>query len=167
MTEPGNDMPDASASRGPGVVVPPPLVFIAAFGLAWWLDSRLEFEIDGAGAGGVQMALGVAAIVVGLGLAYSGIATFARARTPILPVKPARLLVLTGPYRFTRNPMYLGLTTVYFGAALVLNMAWALVLLPVVLGVLTVFVIEREERYLLSAFGGGYEHYRQRVRRWI
>jgi protein-S-isoprenylcysteine O-methyltransferase Ste14 len=148
-------------------LVPPPLIFVAAFGLAWWLDGRMTFEIDGAGAGLFQTALGVAAIAGGLGLAYWGIVTFARAHTPILPVRPARLLVLTGPYRFTRNPMYLGLTTAYFGVALVLNMAWALVLLPVAMSLLTLLVIEREERHLVSSFGADYERYRQRVRRWI
>jgi len=160
-------MPDASASRGPGVLVPPPLLFVAALGLAWWLDRRIEFEIDGAGVGGFQLVLGIVAIAGGLGLAYWGIGTFALAHTPILPVKPARLLVLTGPYRFTRNPMYLGLTAAYFGASLVSNMAWALVLLPLVLGLLSWLVIEREERHLLSTFGASYEQYRQRVRRWI
>jgi protein-S-isoprenylcysteine O-methyltransferase Ste14 len=98
---------------------------------------------------------------------YTGIATFARARTAIYPNQPARALVTTGPYRFSRNPMYLGLTAAYFGLALVLNWAWPLVLLPVVLGALSALVIDREERHLASSFGTAYTEYRRHVRRWF
>jgi protein-S-isoprenylcysteine O-methyltransferase Ste14 len=96
-----------------------------------------------------------------------GLATFARARTPIIPDRPARQLVSHGPYRISRNPMYLGLTSLYTGLALVLNLAWPLVLLPVVLLTLTATVIVHEERHLRAAFGATYEDYCRRVRRWI
>jgi protein-S-isoprenylcysteine O-methyltransferase Ste14 len=63
--------------------------------------------------------------------------------------------------------MYLGLTAVYFGLALLANFAWPIVLLPVVLVALSSVVIEREERYLARAFGAEYERYRSNVRRWL
>jgi protein-S-isoprenylcysteine O-methyltransferase Ste14 len=160
-------MPPTPDRRGPGVSFPPPLLFVAGLALSWWLEGQLTFAIDGAGAGRVQLGLGVALIASGLGLMLWGITTFTRARTAVYPNSPARQLVTSGPYRFTRNPMYLGLTAAYFGLALAVNSAWPLVLLPLVLGLLTTLVIEREERYLAGAFEQAYDGYRQRVRRWF
>ena len=93
--------------------------------------------------------------------------TFVRSRTAIIPHRPASQLVEAGPYRYTRNPMYTGLTTVYLGASLALNAVWPLLFLPFSLFALYHFVIEREERYLADAFAADYTAYRQRVRRWL
>jgi protein-S-isoprenylcysteine O-methyltransferase Ste14 len=107
--------------------------------------------------------------MVALGLATTlwGIATFANARTAIIPNQPASRLVSSGPYRYTRNPMYLGLSVAYLGGTLIVNSVWPLVVFPIVLGMLHSFVIAREERYLAAAFGAEYDAYRQRVRRWL
>lgn len=111
--------------------------------------------------------LGWALVVGGLGLmAWAGV-TFARARTAIIPVRPARVLVRGGPYRWTRNPMYLGLTVAYVGGTLLMNSAWPLLFLPIVLITVSVLVIRREERYLESAFGDAYREYSRQVRRWL
>jgi protein-S-isoprenylcysteine O-methyltransferase Ste14 len=160
-------MTSAAGSRGPGVRIPPPLFFVAGLLVAWWLDSRLTFEIARSGAGAAQITLGVAAVVVGVGVAAWGVVTYVRARTAIVPIRPARQLVVTGPYRLTRNPMYVGFTSVYVGVALWLNAAWPLVLLPGVLGSLYVLVIRREEQYLSIEFGDAYEAYCRRVRRFV
>ena len=82
-------------------------------------------------------------------------------------MSPARTIVTSGPYRYTRNPMYIGLTLGYIGFAIALNMAWPLVTLPLVLIALRVFVIAREERHLRDAFPDEYLAYCDRVRRWI
>ena len=153
--------------RGPGVRFPPPFVFVGGFLAAWMLETLLGFEIDGEGAGAIQVGLGIAAMAVGGALMFWGLATFARAGTPIIPDRAARRLVVSGPYRFSRNPMYLGLTALYTGLALVLNLAWPLVLLPVVLLTLIALVIEHEEQHLRDAFGTSYEEYCRRVRRWV
>ena len=130
--------------------------------------SRVQpFEIDGSGASPLQVGLGMTLLMAGLALTFWGMLTFTLARTPVLPMKPARLVVTHGPYRFTRNPMYVGLTTAYLGLSAMLNHAWPVVLLPVVLIVLTRFVIEREEAHLATRFGDEYERYRGRVRRWL
>jgi protein-S-isoprenylcysteine O-methyltransferase Ste14 len=157
----------AEHPRGPGVRFPPPFIFAAAYLLAWWLDGRLTFEIDGGGAGLVQTLLGLAGLAAGLALMGWGLVTFVFARTSVMPTRPARQFVRWGPYRFSRNPMYVGLTLAYVGLALVTNMAWPLLLLPFVLATLTMGVIAREERYLRDAFGADYEDYCRRVRRWI
>jgi protein-S-isoprenylcysteine O-methyltransferase Ste14 len=93
--------------------------------------------------------------------------TFRRARTAILPTRPASQLVDGGPYRFTRNPMYTGLTTAYVGAAALLDSVWPLLLLPLVLAALVRLVVRREEAYLRGAFGAEYAAYQARVRRWL
>jgi protein-S-isoprenylcysteine O-methyltransferase Ste14 len=76
-------------------------------------------------------------------------------------------LVTSGPYRFSRNPMYVGLSALYLGLALLFNVAWPLALFPVVVMALFRLVIRREERYLAEAFGETYALYAQRVRRWL
>jgi protein-S-isoprenylcysteine O-methyltransferase Ste14 len=96
-----------------------------------------------------------------------GIITFRRQHTAVYPNQRARLLVENGPYRHTRNPMYLGMTFLYLGVTALLNSWWALLLLPVVLWALVRLVISREERYLAAEFGEHYGAYRRRVRRWI
>jgi protein-S-isoprenylcysteine O-methyltransferase Ste14 len=153
--------------RGPDVPVPPPLFFVVGWVAAWWLDRQIGFAIDAAGASVLQVAVGAVLVAGGLALMGWALSTFVRARTAVLPVRPARLVVTTGPFRRTRNPMYLGLATAYLGLAVMTNLAWPIVMLPFVLMALSSVVIEREERYLARAFGAEYERYRTDVRRWL
>jgi protein-S-isoprenylcysteine O-methyltransferase Ste14 len=153
--------------NGPNVRVPPPFFFVAAWTIAWLLSLTKPAAIDGRGGSDVQVAAGAACLAAGLTLMGWALVTFRRANTPIVPLFPARLVVTTGPFRFTRNPMYVGLTTSYCGLALILNQLWPLVLLPLALVLLTKLVIEREEAHLGAAFGDEYSRYRQQVRRWL
>ena len=95
------------------------------------------------------------------------IATFWRHRTSAIPHRPASCLVCVGPYARSRNPMYLGLSIAYIGLALLTGILWPVVLLPLVLTILVLLVVRREERYLADAFGTEYAAYRARVRRWM
>jgi protein-S-isoprenylcysteine O-methyltransferase Ste14 len=106
-------------------------------------------------------------MAAGFGLMFWAVADFWRAKTDLLPFKPARTLVIVPPYTFTRNPMYLGLTLAYLGGALATNWAWPLVFLPVVIWITATYIIRREERYLSAEFGAEYDAYRARVRRWL
>lgn len=92
---------------------------------------------------------------------------FAKAGTPMVPVKPATALVTDGPFRYSRNPMYVSLTLGYLGVTLLMNSFWPLVLLPTVLLTLRFWVIAREEAHLTEVFGDGYAAYCRRVRRWF
>lgn len=157
----------SSLLQGPRIVVPPPFIFVAAWGAAWGLGRRLPFEIDGRGVSALQLAVAVLFLAAGLGLMFWALATFIRFRTPVLPIRPARVIVSEGPFRFSRNPMYVGLSVAYVGLAFALNQAWPLVVLPGALAALLVLVIFREERYLRSAFSLEYEEYCRRVRRWL
>jgi protein-S-isoprenylcysteine O-methyltransferase Ste14 len=154
-------------SKGPAIRFPPPFLFVGGFAAAWMLHLLLPFEISGRGPLPGQEIFGAGLMAGGLAFMAGGLATFASQGTAIIPHRPARVLVRTGPYRFTRNPMYVGLTFGYVGLAVALNWAWPLVLLPVVLIMLSTLVIRREERYLREAFGGEYETYCRRVRRWL
>ena len=160
-------MTTAVTSRGPGIAIPPPLFYLAGLALGWALDTQLPFMIDDDGPGRVQIALAATLLAIGGGLMYWGIGTMAHAHTAIMPNQRARALVTSGPYRFTRNPMYLGLAIAYVGGALLTNTAWPLVLLPAVLVIVRAFVIAREERYLRAEFGPEYDRFCGRVRRWL
>ncbi|MCH7905377.1 MAG: isoprenylcysteine carboxylmethyltransferase family protein [Armatimonadetes bacterium] len=146
----------------PGVHVPPPFIFAAAFGLglglhrlfAWSLPAFLELP-------------GIVLVVAGLGLMFVSVGVFWSRRTTIMPNKSATEFVVVGPYRFTRNPMYVGMSVAYVGLSFAFSPAWPLVLLPLAVFLVGRTVIAREEEYLLRTFGSSYEDYRSRVRRWI
>jgi protein-S-isoprenylcysteine O-methyltransferase Ste14 len=161
MTEP--------RGRGPGVVIPPPSFFVAGFVVGAILEWTVLPLWPDMGPGSMDVLRGVGAVLglFGLVVLLSGLATFHRAKTAIYPNRDASRLVMTGPYKRTRNPMYSGLTLMYIGLCLIVGVAWALVLLPVVLLAVYTFVISREERYLMTAFGDEYRDYQRRVGRWL
>jgi protein-S-isoprenylcysteine O-methyltransferase Ste14 len=153
--------PDA----GPGVKVPPPLLYLATLALgllasAWFPLSVLPRLLAWA-LGGALIAAGIA-----LGPVW-GIATMRRAGTTVRPDRPSSRLVTSGPFGFSRNPLYLSLTLLYAGVALAANAGGALILLVLLLFVMQRFVIRREEAYLARTFGAEYERYKMQVRRWL
>lgn len=87
--------------------------------------------------------------------------------TNVHPSLPATTLVVAGPFRFSRNPMYLARTLLYVGLALLANALWVLAALVPLLIVMHYGVIKREERYLERQFGDAYLQYRAAVRRWL
>jgi protein-S-isoprenylcysteine O-methyltransferase Ste14 len=93
--------------------------------------------------------------------------TFRRALTPVSPRRQTTRLVCHGPYRYTRNPDYIGQLALYIGLALALNSLWPLIGLPMLLALIHWGVVLREERYLESKFGQEYREYTARVRRWL
>jgi protein-S-isoprenylcysteine O-methyltransferase Ste14 len=160
-------MPDLKP-RGPNIRVPPAF-FVGGFLIGLWLEVAVE-RIRLAGGTASERPLEIAGWVLtalGAFVAHWGVFTFWRARTTMLPFKPASNLVRHGPYRFTRNPMYVGLTIMYVGIALLMNAGWPLVLLPLVVVCIYWFVIREEEKYLAGLFGEEYLEYKRRVRRWI
>jgi protein-S-isoprenylcysteine O-methyltransferase Ste14 len=106
-------------------------------------------------------------VLAGLALAYWGIFTFTRRRTAIYPNRDASTLVVEGPYRFTRNPMYSGMILAYTGGCGVVSTLWPMLLLPFAVMTLYVLVIRREERHLTEAFGESFRDYQRRVGRWF
>lgn len=155
--------------RGPGVRFPPPTLFVAGIAIGWLVDTRVRRlpVVDAESVARRLDVIGWTLIALGLLLAGWGALTFLRHKTAILPHHPASAIVEAGPYRFTRNPMYLGFTIAYLGGALAINTWWAMLLLPIVILLLDRLVIQREERYLTTAFGEEYLAYQRRVGRWF
>lgn len=156
-----------SSITNPGVWFPPPILFVLGFFMGLALNHFWPLPLVPEPRPGALLWLSWGAIVAGLSVIVSGLLTFRFKRTAIYPNQPATRLVQSGPYRFTRNPMYVGLTGTYLGIAVLTNLLWALMFLPIVLIVLQRAVIRREERYLTNAFGNAYHEYCQRVRRWL
>jgi protein-S-isoprenylcysteine O-methyltransferase Ste14 len=166
-TSPARELRHEPAARGPGAPVPSTAVYVAGFVLGWWLHLQLPFWIDSDGPSLVQRSIGALAIGLGAWLFAWGLRTFARERTGIMPQKAASRVVTSGPYRWSRNPMYVAFTALYIGVAIATNYVWPLVVLPLVLAVLVVAVIHREERYMRETFGYAYVDYCRRVPRWL
>ena len=150
----------------PGVQFPPPILFLIGFGAAWLLDDQVPLPFPGVGRV-VMVSAGVMVLITGLCVMIWGIAMFRKAMTAIFPNQPANELVTDGAYRYTRNPMYVGFTLVFIGAAFIRDSMWPLILLPLILGLLYLLVIRREEAYLADAFGEQYAAYCRQVRRWV
>lgn len=148
----------------PGVRFPPPLAYAAAVLLGWLLERQWALPIGGDTG---RRALGWLLIAAFGALVASSVTLFIRNHTSIIPMRPASTLVLTGPYRVTRNPMYLGLALLTAAFGLLLNTWWPILLLIPTLIIIQRFVILREERYLRRRFGAEYEAYTRGVRRWL
>jgi len=142
-------------------------LFAGAFAMAVWLDRRYSWPVQGEVVVDFLAWLGSAVTVASLLLFAAGMAIFARARTGILLQKSATRLVTTGPYRWSRNPMYVSFVALYIGGALLANTVWPLVILPIVVAMLVRFVIAREEDYLRRTFRDAYDDYTRQVPRWL
>jgi len=111
--------------------------------------------------------VGAIAFVLGALIAGAGWVTFYRAGTTRVPGEQSTTLVTWGPYRVTRNPMYVGLSLAYLGEAGLLHQLWPVLLLPLTIAYVNGVVIPVEESRLHEVFGGAYDAYRARVRRWL
>jgi protein-S-isoprenylcysteine O-methyltransferase Ste14 len=147
--------------------VPVPWVFVLAFLVGIGIEKGTQTGLIRGPARAAVWELGLVVFTAGAVMAGWGLTIFYREKTTTVPGQCSRELVVWGPYRFTRNPMYVGLTLAYLGEAGILAQMWPLALLPLVLAYLNWTVIPVEESRLRETFGAVYEEYRGRVRRWI
>jgi len=153
------------SERGAKVIlIPPPVIYAAAFAIGLWLHAVTDDHIGGRPA---TAWLGVLPIVGGLALIGGAIRMFLRAQTTVIPHHRVSALVTDGPLRFSRNPMYTGFALITVGAALAIGTWWPLATLIPVIVIIRLWVIGPEERYLAQVFGEDYAAYRARVRRWL
>lgn len=154
-----NEAPDTA-----GVVARPPLIYAGALAVGLLAKPLLPTVFLPRR---VARMLGLPLLGAGLLLFLSGLLTMRRAGTDVRTSKPTSNLVVEGPYRFTRNPIYLGFTLFYGGITALTNSLPPALLLPFVLITMRRGVIEREEHYLERIFGEEYLRYKARVRRWL
>lgn len=148
----------------PGVIALPPLMYGAALILVLVLRWMWPLPIHGSSA---PFWAGLALVALGGGLALSGKRALTAAGTHVNPSLPTTAIVSAGPFRYTRNPLYVALTLLFLGLCAMLNTAWgAIVALPL-LTLMHYGVVLREERYLERKFGDGYLRYKASVRRYF
>ncbi|MBA3944277.1 MAG: isoprenylcysteine carboxylmethyltransferase family protein [Herpetosiphonaceae bacterium] len=147
-----------------GIVAPPPLIYGGTLIVGLLLNRLLPVAFLPR-----NVARRVGALLIGLNflVGMPAFMNMRRAGTSPNPATPTTAIVTTGPYRYTRNPIYLSFTVMYIGIATFANALWALLLLPGVLAVMNQGVISREEQYLERVFGKEYTEYKARVRRWL
>ena len=146
--------------------IPPPLVALTMAALMWLIARaapNLAFALP------MRRVLAACVALAGVSVAIAGVAGFRRVGTTVNPLRPekASTLVVTGIYRITRNPMYLGLLLVLVAWAVILSNALALILLPAFILYMNHFQIRPEEAALMSTFGPAFRTYKSKVRRWL
>lgn len=159
MTEENTD-----TDTGPGVLTFPPLLFVVAilvgYGLGWIVRFPPWKVPDGSVLGGILICVGVA-------VAIWAVIQFARAGTTPNAHRPDTAIVSSGPYRFSRNPIYLSMALVQIGVGVFLSNLWIVILVAPVLYTCQKGIIEREEGYLEAKFGEEYLSYKRTVGRWL
>ena len=146
--------------------VPVPWVFVLTYLLGVVLEHVHHGTLSPTAAS-VSKTVGAVLFAVGAVIAGWGLVLFGKAKTTTVPGKLSGKLVTWGPYRFTRNPMYVGLVLAYLGEAGLLKQVWPVVLLPFTVAYINWTVIPVEEAKLQEAFHDDYKQYRLQVRRWF
>ena len=149
----------------PRTLILPPAPYAAALIGGWWLDHHVHaLPLDGRAA---ALPLGWLLVGIGLALFVWTLWTLWRHHTTVNPYKAASSLCTSGPFRVSRNPIYVGDWFILLGASLLLGTAWPLLFSPLIWLMLRYGVIRHEEAHLEARFGEAYRDYKRRVRRWL
>jgi protein-S-isoprenylcysteine O-methyltransferase Ste14 len=161
QSSPADPKPAPVARRG---WLRPPFVFLGSLlvGGALHLAAPLPLLRSGYGA-----PVGAALMLAAAALFVWSVRTFRRAGTPVPADRPTTTIVRTGPYRFSRNPIYLSFVLLQVGVAVAADSFWLLVTLLPAVAWIALVVIPREERYLEGRFASDYPRYKASVRRWL
>jgi protein-S-isoprenylcysteine O-methyltransferase Ste14 len=147
--------------------IPVPWVFILLYLAGLAIQRVLPIPIQSPRLAWIIRGAGFVFIGIGIVLAFSALGIFRKTRTTTVPHETPSTLVTSGPYRFTRNPMYVGLTLEYLGVAGARLDVWPAILLPLLLAYVNSVVIPVEEQNLRGVFGDAYQEYGARVGRWL
>ena len=150
--------------KGPGVRVPPPLIFLFMIAVGYWLNLYYPLIIPWPE---FFFFVGLFLIAGAVSFALIAVYQFWREKTHIEPWKPASSLMLEGVFAYSRNPIYLSFIIITLGIGLVLNNIWILFNTGPLLIALYFLVVKKEELYLERVFGDLYLDYKKRVRRWL
>jgi protein-S-isoprenylcysteine O-methyltransferase Ste14 len=143
----------------------PPLLFLGSIGLGVLVQLALPFRFAEESA--LRVPAGLLAVAVGVAAIAWPMVWMRRTRQDPDPRKPSPELILGGPFRWSRNPIYLGMTLIQLGVGIALGNGWVVLLLAPTLAILQREVIAKEEAYLSRRFGDAYGAYRSSVRRWL
>ena len=160
---PASPSPHPDTAYRSGVKIVPPAIYLVAFAAGMGLQRCAPLALSGA----IFPAAAAVLFVISAFLGGWSLLRFFRARTSPLPIQPTTALVVTGPYRFIRNPMYLSLILLYVALALYFRVVWAIVLLLPAQVMVRYHVVAGEEKYLERKFGPAYLDYKGRVPRWL
>lgn len=150
-------------TANPGLVRPPLVYLVSiALGLVVHLAWPARFV-----PASLSTPLGAVLTVLAIGLFVSAVRTFRAAGTPVPGNRPTTAIVRTGPYRFSRNPIYLAFTLFQLGLAVWVNGLGLLITLVPAVALMALVVIPREERFLQARFPSEYSSYRAAVHRWL
>jgi protein-S-isoprenylcysteine O-methyltransferase Ste14 len=153
-----------SKTDHPGVNIPPPFIYILIFGISLGIQKIWPWSFVHSNP---LRVLGWVMVAAGVLVSMSAILQFRRTGNNIVPIRSATSLQTGGIYSWTRNPMYTGLLLVYIGVGNVVGNWWTFVLIPILIWIVSGYVIRKEEGYLSRAFGEEYLRYKKNVRRWI
>ena len=142
----------------------PPIAVGAPFLIGWLVTQAWGDPVD---LGGWRVPLGWALALFFLGWNGWSLWLFARHQTGLLPGQATNTMIEEGPFRVSRNPLYVGLLALYLGSALLAPTLWGLVLFPTAVLLVLWGAIQPEERFLHKRFGAPYDDYMRRVRRWL
>jgi protein-S-isoprenylcysteine O-methyltransferase Ste14 len=145
-------------------VARPPVVYLGSIAVGAILHAAWPLFLL---PGGMSRRFGAAVVLLAIGLFLFAVRTFRVAGTPVPGNRPTTTIVRTGPYRFSRNPIYLAFSLLHLGIALWVNSLWLVLTLVAAVAVMSFVVIPREERYLAARFPSEYSPYKASVRRWL
>jgi|SRR5680860_421877 len=151
---------------GPGVYLPPPLLYVFIFLFSVLVQKQFPLPIAFFTTN-ISFVSGVIFVIAGLCIVLPALIKFLRTKNTLIPFLPANSLQTTGIYSITRNPMYLGLLILYIGIGFLKGNFYTMMLIPLVILVVNYLVIIKEEKYLIRAFGNDFLEYIKNVRRWI
>jgi protein-S-isoprenylcysteine O-methyltransferase Ste14 len=158
---------NSTHANTPHVILPPPVPFVSALLLGIVLDRVLPIAVAPASALPFLQLAGLLLTTASGSLAAAAFFTLRRHRTTFRTDRPVEALVTAGPFRLTRNPMYLSLALLLVAVSAFLNSPWPIAFLVPALVLVQRLAIRPEERYLLKAYGNEYERYCRKVRRWV
>ena len=149
-----------------GVYIPPPLIYAGIYFIAWFIQRLIPLNKTFWENEGIKF-LGIVFLLAAIYLGVRGVGKFIQTGTTLVTMKPVTSLQQKGIYKFTRNPMYLGLISFYLSLTCFFGNWWHIILLPVLLLIIQEYVIKREEKYLERKFEEEYKSYKGNVRRWV
>lgn len=160
----GASKPEGATPDAPGMLVRPPILLLGSIALGLILQAVWPIRFVPAA---LTMIVGAPLVGLSLVLFTFSVKKFRAAGTGIRAHEPTTVIVISGPYRFSRNPIYLSFALLQIGLAIWVNNAWFLAALIPLLTIIRYGVISREEAYLERKFGEEYLRYKRSVRRWL